>query len=761
MHQNLYPKSIASMVTSSMNATVQLPERSPTDAQLAQSNLRLRIGAHVIDIGALRVISRPDAPRLTSKAVAVLIELVRHAGDTVTRDQLLERVWKDRVTTPDVLTQAIKDLRRAFVDDAKPARYIETIPKVGYRLIAPVVLVPTQDAGLAMLPSVSDVAANTQLPPEEFLADSDNGDDDRTFLGYGIAAVLVVVIVGIAALFFSIRDVYVGHAKGEWKAEEVRSITSDPGPERVPRMSPDGTRLVYEKVDIDSSISRIHVRGIMPSNTQNLTARVEDFEASPTWSPDGSEIAFARLRYDSCKVMIAPSTGGSEREVAPCQDYAVNYFDWTPDGKHLISAERVGGDGGDLTLESWDIATGKKTPLNYEHAANDQDLEAHYSPDGKSIAFRRGLAPYSDLFVMSATGGAVKQVTHINSRITGYTWTPDSKGLVLSSIVSGESSLYTVALDGGALNPLGISPATHPSRNRTSATVLYEIPRFESALTELSVDDPKKIQRLALSTGSDASPTIDPRGDRVVFVSDRSGKQQLWLYDPSIDAASPLTEFAKGIVINPNWSSDGKHILVTHRQDEIASLIEIDVDSARQRVINRTNENVLSGFYGPDADSFLMTVGPSRSMDHLVYVRHPGAADESRQTLVGAITHAEIDSAARWIYYTKTAQRGLFRRKLDGGDEEFVTPLITSILTDGWRAVGGKIWYVRDLEINPTDIREFDPATKNDRSVGLFPVELLEVNFSVSPKQDRIIVAPLVRDDTDVGAFDLSNQRNL
>ena len=40
----------------------------------------------------------------------MLIELVRHCGETVTRDQLLERVWADRVTTPDVLTQAIKDL---------------------------------------------------------------------------------------------------------------------------------------------------------------------------------------------------------------------------------------------------------------------------------------------------------------------------------------------------------------------------------------------------------------------------------------------------------------------------------------------------------------------------------------------------------------------------------------------------------------------------------------------------------------------------
>ena len=136
-----------------MNASFQLTDRPLTGAQLAQSNLRLRIGEHVIDMGALRIVSRPDAPRLTSKAVAVLVELIRDAGDTVTRDQLLDRVWTNRVTTPDVLTQAVKELRRAFGDDSKPSRYIETIPKVGYRLIAPVTLFPNTDGGLG------DVAA--------------------------------------------------------------------------------------------------------------------------------------------------------------------------------------------------------------------------------------------------------------------------------------------------------------------------------------------------------------------------------------------------------------------------------------------------------------------------------------------------------------------------------------------------------------------------------------------------------------------------
>src|SRR5215475_6684004 len=124
--------------------------RGTRDDLLSGPNLRLRIGDHVVDTGALRVVTRPELPRLTSKAIAVLVELVRDVGQTVTRDQLLDRVWTGRFPTPDVLTQAVKELRRALADDSKPPQIIETIPKVGYRLIAPVLVLDGPDPGLAI-----------------------------------------------------------------------------------------------------------------------------------------------------------------------------------------------------------------------------------------------------------------------------------------------------------------------------------------------------------------------------------------------------------------------------------------------------------------------------------------------------------------------------------------------------------------------------------------------------------------------------------
>jgi DNA-binding winged helix-turn-helix (wHTH) protein len=66
----------------------------------------------------------------------VLLCLVAHAGEVVAKEELIRRVWTDTFVTDDVLTHSIYELRKAFSDQSKEPRYIQTIPRSGYRLIA-------------------------------------------------------------------------------------------------------------------------------------------------------------------------------------------------------------------------------------------------------------------------------------------------------------------------------------------------------------------------------------------------------------------------------------------------------------------------------------------------------------------------------------------------------------------------------------------------------------------------------------------------
>ncbi len=93
---------------------------------------------------SLRVTRAGEHLRLEPKAMQVLVYLVAHRGTVVSRRDLEAHLWPGMVVTEDAVTNAIAKLRRAFGDDARHPRVIETVPKVGYRLIAAVE--PANDA---------------------------------------------------------------------------------------------------------------------------------------------------------------------------------------------------------------------------------------------------------------------------------------------------------------------------------------------------------------------------------------------------------------------------------------------------------------------------------------------------------------------------------------------------------------------------------------------------------------------------------------
>src|SRR5262249_33558708 len=74
--------------------------------------------------------------RLTPKAMEVLVCLAQHAGEPVAKEQLLQTVWSDTFVGDDVLKRVIVELRRVFEDDVNNPKFIQTITKRGYRLIA-------------------------------------------------------------------------------------------------------------------------------------------------------------------------------------------------------------------------------------------------------------------------------------------------------------------------------------------------------------------------------------------------------------------------------------------------------------------------------------------------------------------------------------------------------------------------------------------------------------------------------------------------
>src|SRR5262245_18950945 len=98
----------------------------------------LRIGGFILEPSRNLLIGPEGELNLEPKVVDVLLTLANRQGVVLSRDELIAAVWRQEFGADERLTRAISVLRKAFQDERGAARYIETVPKRGYRLVATV-----------------------------------------------------------------------------------------------------------------------------------------------------------------------------------------------------------------------------------------------------------------------------------------------------------------------------------------------------------------------------------------------------------------------------------------------------------------------------------------------------------------------------------------------------------------------------------------------------------------------------------------------
>lgn len=128
--------------TSSLRATRESGLICMPEASGQSPSNSFYVGDWLVEPDALRLVRADEEIKLEPKVMQVLVYLVQHVGQVVSRQQIEDAVWQDMVVGYDSLGSTIIKLRKAFNDDPKNPAVIQTIPKKGYRIIAPISTVP-------------------------------------------------------------------------------------------------------------------------------------------------------------------------------------------------------------------------------------------------------------------------------------------------------------------------------------------------------------------------------------------------------------------------------------------------------------------------------------------------------------------------------------------------------------------------------------------------------------------------------------------
>jgi transcriptional activator of cad operon len=155
----------------------------------------LRVGAWCVDPIAGHISKGEEVVRIEARTMRLLMCLAERAGEVVSIDELLDEVWAGVIVTPDSVYQGIASLRRQLGDDSKLSTYIATVPRLGYRMVAPVA--PWADAVAPMDPAPRSASDGNALDGKAL--PSTNGPTAsprkwRAALGAGAAIILALLV---------------------------------------------------------------------------------------------------------------------------------------------------------------------------------------------------------------------------------------------------------------------------------------------------------------------------------------------------------------------------------------------------------------------------------------------------------------------------------------------------------------------------------------------------------------------------------------
>ena len=640
----------------------------------------VRFGVFEADLeaGELRREGRPI--KLQDQPYRLLVFLLQRSGVIVTREELRVALWpSDTFVDFDYgVNTAIKKVRWALGDSADNPRFIQTVPRRGYRFIAPVTLEES--------PAVSQPVPVEGLPKRR-----------RAWLL--TAGLTAVVAAGVWLLVPSSTPVPAGVAV---------PLTAYPGAQYGAAFSPDGRQIAFAWNGLQEDNFDIYIK---TNGSDPLLRLTEDPapELSPAWSPDGRRIAFLRdLGQGRVGIMIVPAAGGFAVKIAethaPLNDHYRNLA-FTPDGNWLItsaspsaaSGQNEGGQG----LFLYSTENGKRRPLT--QPLSGYDLSPALAPDGRSLAFLRGphLAS-SDLYIARlnpdwSAAEEPRRVTYWNRFALSPGWTADGREVIMASGEYFDTRLWRIPVSGtGKASLIGSAgegaclPALGPGGRLAFSQRHKRVSIWSLDLTSSSHSGSRLRRWPASSDRIDTNPRFSPDGRRVVFGSTRTGARQIWIANTDGSAALQLTRMAATFIDQPSWSPDGSMIVFRALKDEFFEFYTVSAAGGTPRRLVRGSTG--DGWPSFSSDGRWIYFNSKRTGAYQIW-RMPAQGGAAVQLTRGGGQGPRESADGRYIYFGRTADGSdsLWRIPASGGEE---TRVAESMLGASFDRAPNGLYYV-------------------------------------------------------------------
>jgi DNA-binding winged helix-turn-helix (wHTH) protein/Tol biopolymer transport system component len=549
---------------------------------------RYAFGPFRIDVDARQLYRDGEPVPLTGKAFDTLLILVGRHGQIVEKDELLDQVWPDTHVTEDSLTQSISVLRRALGEDSTQPQYIATIPRRGYRFIAPV---EAEGVDTGEAPAVTQAAgrgATVRPEPEEtspirapLARPAGTTWGWRSILVFGVPVAVLLMLLIRTDTPRAIPDERV--IRFEHTATPGTTLASGG------LLSPEGRHLAFVARGDEDGKARLWVRTLESGSVRALPGTEGAFR--PFWSPDGQSVAF----FADGRLKKVTLTGAAPQTLATV-GYRPSGGSWSATGV-LLYADRMS-----RIYAVSESGDGRVTSVTTLDPARQE--VAHYAPqflpDGRHFLFLvDSTAPeHSGTYVASLDDPAARNRL-LDAGARSVTFAPPGHLVYVR-----ENTLMAQPFDPSRLRISGIA-SSFGNGGETSADITISaapggLLAFGGSTTRhhLAWFDRTGRQVAVLPTTANMhNPVLSP--DERQLLADSDG---IWLID--LERGAP-TRLVQGTL--PAWAPGGDGVVFTSRRVAGAAdlIVKSIAGSDAERLLVRSKEMKLSGDWSRDGRHFV------------------------------------------------------------------------------------------------------------------------------------------------------------
>lgn len=510
---------------------------------------KIKVNEVEVDFVALKFLINHQWHDVEARQLNLLKLLIENHGSAVSRNQIMDALWNDTIVSDNSVSQAVTQLRKSLHDDKETPRFIKTVPRVGYQLIA----------------ELTFFEPEIKTPQQ-----TKRSKLNQSIIALSSALIGIVVTMGIVEL-----------AKPDLQAPSYRyesRLTSTPGPEGFLRYSAQGRYLAFSQSNNNRSQMDLAVYD-QQTQSVHLIKSTGYSEEAPEWSPNGKWLIYYRHDPLSCEIRVMAVSNPVETwRLSPDMHLADCQVGFSRQKMHWVNEET-------LYIQRWQDNQSILSKLTlstkgYPKVLAREDIEGIHP-----ILMDLDKTTQQLLFVEKTLQGYLLQNINlltlersvIESReqeYWGLKWHESNNSFWL-----GNESLRLMSLSGDSKIvhlPIGFIPDIdlNPiSKQLAHAEGLVNINLYTLALNSLVRHKVVKPQQLSSSARTDILPTLSRDGRQTAFISyqrrsmDGLKHVEIWLKNRDKKTAHLLANLPENI--HPRyllWSPNGENLLLGDSQ---------------------------------------------------------------------------------------------------------------------------------------------------------------------------------------------------